>query len=155
RPDDGITLGTAMAISGAAASPNMGNLTSPAVAFFMTIFDVRLGWWMGNPRYEETWRSPGPRLGISYLLSELMAQSDEKKGYVYLSDGGHFENLGVYELVKRHCRLIVACDADCDGDYQFDNLLSLIEKVRTDFGAKIIINFEDIRPQDAVQSAKN
>jgi len=155
RPDNGITVGTAMAISGAAASPNMGNFTSPALAFFMTLFDVRLGWWMGNPRYDNEWKSSGPQLGITYLLSELLAQSDEKKGYVYLSDGGHFENLAVYELIKRRCKLIVVCDADCDGDYVFDNLLSLVEKARTDFGAKIVINFEDIRPQGGVQSVKN
>ena len=153
--DDGITLGTAMAISGAAASPNMGYFTSSATAFFMTLFDVRLGWWMGNPRYQEKWPSPGPRLGITYLISELLAQSDEKKGYVYLSDGGHFENLAVYELIKRRCQLIVACDADCDRGYVFENLLSLIEKARTDFGAKIVINFDEIRPQSGRESVKN
>ncbi len=46
----GVYLGTACAISGAAASPNMGYHTSPALAFLMTIFNVRLGWWLGNPR---------------------------------------------------------------------------------------------------------
>ena len=121
----------------------------------MTLFDVRLGWWMGNPRYQEKWPSPGPRLGITYLISELLAQSDEKKGYVYLSDGGHFENLAVYELIKRRCQLIVACDADCDRGYVFENLLSLIEKARTDFGAKIVINFDEIRPQSGRESVKN
>src|SRR5205085_10134947 len=47
---DGITLGTAVAISGAAASPNMGYMmTSPIVRFIMTLFNVRLGFWLGNP----------------------------------------------------------------------------------------------------------
>src|SRR5437764_11042650 len=45
----GARLGTAMAISGAAASPNMGYYTTGAVAFLLTIFCVRLGWWLGNP----------------------------------------------------------------------------------------------------------
>jgi hypothetical protein len=142
----GISLGTAMAISGAAASPNMGYFTTPATAFYMALFDVRLGWWMGNPRYPKKWQSTGPALGLGYLLSELFGQSDQKKGYVYLSDGGHFENLAVYELIRRRCRLIVACDADCDPQYQFENLLSLIEKARTDFGVRIEINYEAIRP---------
>src|SRR5581483_7037403 len=106
--DCGITLGTAMAISGAAASPNMGYHTSPATAFFMALFDVRLGWWMGNPRNEKKWATTGPALGFGYLFSELFAKSDQKKNYVYLSDGGHFENLAVYELIRRRCRLIVA-----------------------------------------------
>jgi hypothetical protein len=144
--DCGISLGTAMAISGAAASPNMGYHTNPATAFFMALFDVRLGWWMGNPRKAEAWASTGPALGLGYLFSELLAHSDQKKKYVYLSDGGHFENLAVYELIRRRCRLIVACDGDADSAYQFNDLLSLIEKARTDFGVRIEINHASICP---------
>lgn len=146
KTSGGISLGTAMAISGAAASPNMGYYTSAATGLFMTLFDVRLGWWMGNSRYEDKWRSAGPALGLGYLFSELTAQSDQKRSYVYLSDGGHFENLAVYELIRRHCKVIVACDVDADPDYRFENLLGLIEKARTDFGADIVLNFEQIRP---------
>lgn len=144
----GIKLGTAMAISGAAASPNMGYYTSAATGLFMTLFDVRLGWWMGNPRYKEKWEMSGPRLGLGYLFSELIAQSDQQKSFVYLSDGGHFENLAVYELLRRHCKVIVACDADCDDQYQFQNLVDLMEKARTDLGAEIVIDFRQIRPAD-------
>jgi len=142
----GISLGTAMAISGAAASPNMGYYTSVATGLFMTLFDVRLGWWMGNPRYPWKWRSPGPAFGLGYLFSELVAQSDQKKSYVYLSDGGHFENLAVYELLKRHCKVIVACDADADPKYCFENLLALIEKARVDTGAEIVVPCDGISP---------
>jgi hypothetical protein len=153
--DDGIALGTAMAISGAAASPNMGYFTSPATGLFMTLFDVRLGWWMGNSRFTPPWKSAGPTSGLGYLVSELVAQSDQNKGYVYLSDGGHFENLAVYELIKRHCQVIVDCDAGCDDSYAFDDLLSLIEKARTDFGARIEIDFSKIRPNDGRESEYN
>jgi hypothetical protein len=154
--ESGIWLGTAMAISGAAASPNMGYHTSAATAFYMALFDVRLGWWMGNPRYPEKWRSTGPALGLGYLFSEVFAESDQKKGFVYLSDGGHFENLGVYELMRRRCRLIVAGDADCDLQYGFGDLLSLMEKARTDFGARIEIDCSAIRPTDGGrQSERN
>ena len=149
----GISLGTAMAISGAAASPNMGYHTSPATAFFMTLFAVRLGWWMGNPRYPKNWESAGPTLGLAYIFSELLAQSDQQRGYVYLSDGGHFENLGVYELIKRRCRLIIACDADCDEQYGFEDLLSLVEKARADFDARIEIDFAPIRPEPGKRSS--
>lgn len=144
--EGGVSLGTAMAISGAAASPNMGYHTSPATAFFMALFDVRLGWWMGNSRYPKKWTSTGPGLGLGYLFSEVFANSDQQRSYVYLSDGGHFENLAVYELIRRRCRLIVACDADADGAYQFSDLLSLVEKARADFGARIEIKFQDIQP---------
>ncbi len=153
--EKGVALGTAMAISGAAASPNMGYFTSPATGLFMTLFDVRLGWWMGNSRFTPKWESAGPAWGLSYLFSELVAQSDQNKSYVYLSDGGHFENLAVYELIKRHCQVIVACDADSDGQYACENLLSLIEKARTDFGARIEIDFYKIRPKDGRESEFN
>ena len=155
KSEDGIKLGTAMAISGAAASPNMGYYTSPATGLFMTLFDVRLGWWMGNPRYRDKWQSPGPKLGLGYLFSELIAQSDQQKSYVYLSDGGHFENLAVYELLRRHCRVIVACDADCDAQYQFQNLVDLMEKARTDLGAEIVIDFREIRPGDGGRESEH
>jgi Patatin-like phospholipase len=148
KSEDGIKLGTAMAISGAAASPNMGYYTSAATGLFMTLFDVRLGWWMGNPRYCDKWAMPGPKLGLGYLFSELIAQSDQQKSFVYLSDGGHFENLAVYELLRRHCKVIVACDADCDGEYQCQNLVDLMEKARTDLGAEIVIDFRQVRPRD-------
>jgi len=154
-PKGGIGLGTAMAISGAAASPNMGYFGTPATAFFMTLFDVRLGWWMGNPRHENTWQSVGPKLGIRYLLAELLGQSDQNRNYLYLSDGGHFENLGVYELIKRHCKMIVACDVGCDPEYQFQDLIALIEKARTDFGARIELDFTRIRPKICRESDYN
>jgi len=119
----------------------------------MTLFAVRLGWWMGNPRYYWKWKSAGSTLGLAYLFSELLAQSDQQRGYVYLSDGGHFENRGVYELIKRRCRLIVACDADCDEQYGFEDLLSLIEKARADFDARIEIDFAQIRPEPGKRSS--
>ncbi|HKV81038.1 MAG TPA: patatin-like phospholipase family protein [Candidatus Sulfotelmatobacter sp.] len=153
--EGGISLGTAMAISGAAASPNMGYYTSPATAFFMALFDVRLGWWMGNSRDPKKWKSTGPALGLGYLFSEVLAQSDQQKGYVYLSDGGHFENLAVYELIRRRCRVIVACDAGADGSYQFDNLVSLIEKARTDFGARIEIDYGSTRPSNGGRESQH
>lgn len=66
---------------------------------------------------------------------------------MYLSDGGHFENLAIYELVKRRCRLIMACDSDADGAYSCGDLMSVIEKCRTDFGVDIKISVSDIKPQ--------
>ena len=106
-----LGLGTAFAVSGAAASPNQGYHSSPPVAFLLTVFNVRLGWWLQNPARPEVWRKEGPRWGIRYLLSELAGMANDRSKYVYVSDGGHFENLGIYELVRRRCRFIVACDA--------------------------------------------
>ena len=136
---EGITIGTAVAISGAAASPNMGSYSDPALGFLMTLFDVRLGWWIGNPRRDE-WKNGSPRVGFAFLLQELLGSTSDDSKYVYLSDGGHFENLAIYELVRRRCKLIIAGDASCDFDYTFADLHNAIEKCRTDFGVEIVMS---------------
>ncbi len=143
-----LSLGTALAISGAAASPNMGYHSSAPLAFLMTIFNVRLGWWLGNPRRGK-WRNPGPRMGLMYLLAELFGYTDAKASYVYLSDGGHFENLGIYELVRRRCRMVVICDASQDEKYVFSDLGSAIRKCRTDLGVEIDVDIRPLLPDPA------
>ncbi len=142
-----LSLGTAFAISGAAVSPNWGYHSSPPLAFLMTLFNVRLGWWLGNPAHARAWKRPGPWFGLYYLLKELFGSTDEKSRFLYLSDGGHFENLGIYELVRRRCRFIVACDAGQDGELTFADLGNAIRKCRDDFGVDIEINVDPIRKQ--------
>ena len=142
----GGRLGTAMAISGAAASPNMGHYTTGAVSFLLTIFCVRLGWWLGNPKKKVDWESGYPRSSWRAVVNELTGNTDDDQSEVYLSDGGHFDNLGVYELVRRRCRLIIACDAGADPRCDCNDLASVIEKCRTDFGTQIEIPLDDIRP---------
>jgi hypothetical protein len=145
----GAFLGTAMAISGAAASPNMGYHSSPALCLLMTVFNLRLGHWSGNPCHADAWRAYGPKLGGRYLLSELFGLTDSDTPFVYLSDGGHFENLGVYELVRRRCDYIVVIDAGQDGKFQFDDLGNAIRKCYTDFGVRISIDVGALRPDPA------
>lgn len=142
----GPQLGTAMAISGAAANPNQGYNTSPAVSFLMTMFDVRLGWWLGNPRRDGSSKLSSPRFGLAALLSELIGSTDDQTRFVNLSDGGHFDNMGLYELVRRRCSFIVLCDAEQDPEYKFEGLGSAIRKCRIDFGALIEIDPIRIKP---------
>ncbi len=142
----GVPLGTAFAISGAAADPNQGYNTSPTVAFFMTVFDVRLGWWLGNPRRNAESSLPGPRFGLMSLISELLGRTDDQTRFVSLSDGGHFDNMALYELVRRRCRYIVLCDGEQDGDYKFEGLGTAIRKCRIDFGVEIDIDPRAIIP---------
>jgi len=141
-----LRLGLAMAISGAAASPNMGEQTSGSRSFLMTVFNIRLGWWLANPRWTlgNRWEL-GPPLGLLYLFWELLGRTNEENSYVYLSDGGHFENLGLYELVRRRCRHIVVSDAGEDHALQFADLGNAIEKCRTDFGVDIDLDIEQLR----------
>jgi hypothetical protein len=153
--DSGPRLGTAISISGAAASPNMGYHSSSSLAFLMTFFDVRLGFWAGNPRHTTTWTKPGPRIGLFHLLKELFAQTDDEAGYVYLSDGGHFENLGLYELVKRRCKFVVVSDAGCDDAYAFGDLGNAIRKCREDIGVEIELVTTELTPKPVCEGGQN
>jgi hypothetical protein len=135
----GISLGTAMAISGAAANPNMGYHSSPCVTFLMTIFNLRLGWWLGNPGAEgaTSYTHDGPKLAILPLLQEILGLTTDNRMYVNLSDGGHFDNLGLYEMVRRRCRFIVISDAGRDPDYTFEDLGNAVRKISIDLGVPI------------------
>ena len=88
----GISLGTAMAISGAAVSPNMGYHSSPSVTFLMSMLNVRLGWWLGNPTFERgrPYENDGPTWSLVPLLQEALGLTTDERKYIYLSDGGHF-----------------------------------------------------------------
>jgi hypothetical protein len=110
------------------------------------VFNARLGAWLGNPR-RQTWTCPGPWFGPLHLLDEVFGRTNAESNFIYLSDGGHFENLGVYELVRRRCRTIVACDAEADADLNFESLAGVLRKCRTDFGIPIDIDIQPITRQ--------
>jgi len=137
-----LTLGTAMAVSGAAISPNMGYHSSPAVAFLLTLFNARLGWWVQNHNAARGERSFVGR----NLLSEMLSQTTAYGRHVHVSDGGHFENLGLYELVRRRCRFILSVDASADPDRDFEGLGNAIERCRVDFDAHVEIDTGLMRP---------
>lgn len=132
----GPTVGTAIAISGAAVNPNQGYNSSALTAFLLTMFNVRLGWWIGNPRLEK-WKKSGPDYGLLYLLRDLIGKSDINMPYVCLSDGGHFDNMGVYELVRRRCMYIIVGDGEQDEDGICEGLANAIRRCRIDFGVDI------------------
>ncbi len=135
----GLSLGTAMAISGAAASPNMGYHSSPSITLLLALFNVRLGWWLGNPGPEgdKTYKDEGPATAIVPLFQETFGLTTDNKPYVYLSDGGHFENLGLYEMVRRRCRFILVIDAGCDPEFNFEDLGNAVRKIYIDLGIRI------------------
>ena len=187
--DRNINLGTAMAISGAAVSSNMGSNSIAAMAPTLALLNVRLGYWLINPRFalrsstfaslaavartlsmnlvhgmKSFYVAPGvlsdvgqfaalhvrnlrrilARVFKSYLLQEMMGQLDETKPYVYLTDGGHIENLGLYELLRRQCRAIVVVDGEQDGDMAFPSLCKLERYARIDLGVLIDLPWEEI-----------
>ncbi|MEO5898299.1 MAG: patatin-like phospholipase family protein [Vicinamibacterales bacterium] len=151
----GVSLGTAITISGAAASPSMGMFSTPATTFLMTLLNARLGTWVGNPGRagDDTWQRAEPKRGAMLMLDELLGRTTATRPYVYLSDGGHFDNLGLVEMVRRRCRFIVVIDGGADPEYRFDDLANAVRRIRIDLGARI--NFDGSDMSLARQGAGN
>jgi hypothetical protein len=150
--DGGTHMATAVAASGAAISPNWGYHSSPTMAFLLTIFNVRLGLWIRNPRHKrfrlrsKDANPSSPAFGLFYLLGELFGMVNDEASFVYLTDGGHFENMGLYELARRHVMKIVICDAEQDGKFTFEGIGMAIRKCRIDFGAEIDLDISQLVP---------
>jgi hypothetical protein len=140
----GLTLGAAVAASGAAVSPSMGaKKPTAALAMLMTLLNVRLGYWAPTPN-RENWKQSQPRLWPFYLLREFLSQTNDLSSYCHLTDGGHFDNTGLYSLVERGCRYIVMADCGADPQPCFEDLGDAIRRCRIDFGTEIELDIEPL-----------
>jgi predicted acylesterase/phospholipase RssA len=150
-----LDLATAMAVSGAAASSNMGANSIKALTPTLAILNVRLGYWVANPRQLTRDRKPvsvfASVFDQFYFLQELLGLMRENSNTVYLTDGGHIENLGIYELLRRRCELIIAIDAEADPEMSFCSLVTLQRYARIDLGTIINLPWAEIR--DGTRSA--
>ena len=142
-----MSLPTAVAISGAAVNPDMGTRTNRVLAFFMTLLNLRLGYWTFNPK-------PMFKSLITwwpyYHVMELLSKTNTKRQWVNISDGGHIENLGIYELLERRCRLIIAIDASADPEYAFSDLSNLVIRARNELGISIKFR-EGLKPETIIK----
>jgi hypothetical protein len=154
---EGISLGSAITISGAAASPNMGYHSSPFVTFILTLLNVRLGAWLGNPGKagDHTFQLGYPESSVRPIIDEAFGLTNDTSPYVYLWDGGHFENLGLYEMVLRRCHFIVINDAGEDPECSFADLGEAVRKIRIDFGIPIDFDQMTIYPRGAIDALKS
>lgn len=137
----GLGLATAMAISGAAASPHMGLGSKPTLSALLTLLNIRLGLWVPRPG------RAGARIpGFTCLLREMTGVGmSEKSSWLNLSDGGHIENMGVYELLRRRCKFIVCVDGEADPEFTFHGQLTLVRHAQIDLGIRLEPRFDDIR----------
>ena len=133
----GLSLGMALAVSGAAAASAMGIHSTKARAFLLTVANARLGLWFGNPQSATGWQRSEPPLGVEPLAREMLGLTTDHNPYVYLSDGGHYENLGLWEMVARRCRFIIISDAGCDPTYSFEDLSNAVRRIRLDLDIPI------------------
>ncbi|HEX7928390.1 MAG TPA: patatin-like phospholipase family protein [bacterium] len=136
-----MTLSTAMAISGAAANPNaVGAMRDRLVSILMNILNLRLGFWALNPncRFLGWTRRPNHLMpGVPQIIFPKSLGLHERAPFLQLSDGGHFENLALYELIRRKTRLIVLCDGGMDEEYTFQDLRLAIRLIAEDFEAEL------------------
>ncbi|RXT35276.1 patatin-like phospholipase family protein [Bradyrhizobium betae] len=153
RAEQSLDLATAMAISGAAASSNMGSNSIRALTPTLALLNVRLGYWLRNPRYVSArWFR---RFSPLYFWSEISGRLYENSDGVYLTDGGHIENLGVYELLRRRCRVIIAVDAEADTPMNFASLMTLQRYARIDLGVRIDLPWMPIHERTRAVMACN
>ena len=142
-----MTLPAATTISAAAVNPGMGMYSSGILSFIMTLFNARLGFWVNNPLKKiNNFRVWWP----TYFFKELLADINTDLKKVNISDGGHIENLAVYELLRRRCRLIIAVDAGADPDYAFMDLENLAVRARNELGVSIQFR-EDQIPEQTIK----
>jgi hypothetical protein len=143
-----LNLGTALAISGGAASPNAGSATVRPLVFLLTLLNIRLGYWLPHPaRLSQPWWRRRRGAGSTYLLREATGSLKSGTPFINVSDGGHIENLAIYQLLRRRCKVIVAIDAGQDHSLRFEDLMRLVVYARIDLGAEIDIDLEPIRPR--------
>lgn len=136
-----LTLPAAVAMSGAAVAPSMGKLTRRPLTFLLALGNVRLGVWVPNPRWVASgaswigaWRPPRP----SYLLRELFGRNRVDGRYLFVTDGGHYENLGLVELLRRGCTEVYCFDAS--GGESFSELGDAVALARSELGVEIEID---------------
>jgi Patatin-like phospholipase len=145
-------LATAMAISGAAVSSSMGANTIRLLAPTLALLNIRLGYWVRNPRRLYQSDSSFRRLGHSIsrstfsLWSEMTGQVyADTSGEVYLTDGGHIENLGLYELLRRRCALIICVDAEADPEMRLNSFMTLQRYASIDLGIQITLPWQALQ----------
>jgi hypothetical protein len=149
-PRDGqqvTTMGDAITASAAAFNSQMGAWSvklGPAAVFTLSALNLRLGMWWPHPRTRAGFRL---MRGLPFY-KEMLGITSAGGNDIHLSDGGHFENMALYELIRRHCRYIIASDCGADPDVAFDDLGNLVRRVREDFGVEISIDLTPLRPVD-------
>jgi hypothetical protein len=161
-----IDLAALMAISGAAIAPTMPGGRVRGWRFSMAMLNLRLGVWIRNQharrgssravriwsRASRTIRHGGP--GSFYLLREAVGALKSHSTFLNLTDGGHWDNTGVVELIRRRCAHIVCIDASFEAPGRLDAISNAISLARVVAGAMIDIDLSDLVAADGVVARK-
>ncbi|MEI6408165.1 MAG: hypothetical protein WCR52_02175 [Bacteroidota bacterium] len=143
-----MTMPAAVTISAAAVNPGMGVYSNKILSVLMTLFNARLGFWISNPIVLQ--KSFAIVWWPVYFFKELLGQIGLGNRMINISDGGHIENLGVYELLRRGCPLIIAMDAGEDPQYLFEDINNLSIRARNELGLEIRFR-DNQQPEDLIR----
>lgn len=148
QPAPMLSLSAAVAITGAALSPSMGRMSQPSLRPLLAALNIRLGVWLPNPisqsarNFAKERRSRKFTVTIDQLMWEFFGYHSSKSPLLYASDGGHYENLGIVELLRRKCGTIYAVDASQDTPGRASTLVQSILLAEAEIGCEININVE-------------
>lgn len=144
RESEKLKMGQWLGISGAAFSTALGRKTTLGLSLLMGLANIRLGyWWHSKSTGDDSFKNIIRNNAYTYLYHELFASfHGSQRDYLYLTDGGHYENTGIYELLRteRNVKFILACDNGADPDYHFEDLANLIRLAKADLHIKIEVH---------------
>jgi hypothetical protein len=141
-----ITLSAAVAMSGAAIAPSMGKMTRAPLRFLLALTNVRLGVWLPNPIRPPTTAVPANPRQVR-LLYEVAGRHRARSTFLYVTDGGHIENLGLLELLRRECTTIVCLDAAGGSTETFSTLGEAIALAASELNVRVSIDpARDLEP---------
>ncbi len=132
-----VSLSTAVAVSAAAVNSQGGTAIPRAARMVLAALNLGLGYWLPNPRVMVDGDVRGrvqPHFWTAHLLREMVGMNSESSSMLFVSDGGHHDNLGLSALVERGCELVIAVDAAADDDYDFFDLANVVRVLRIDGG---------------------
>lgn len=142
-----MDLATAAAISGAAVSSSMGRFGLGILGPTLALLNLRLGYWLSNPRqFSAKPASTGWYDALRlYLFNEILGRLTTDSSQIYITDGGHIDNIGLYQLLKRRCKLIIVVDAEADSAMNFGAFCDVQRFVRIDEGTRITLDWRQVR----------
>jgi hypothetical protein len=146
-----LNLSSAVAMTGAAVSPAMGRKTRSDLRALFAALNIRLGVWLPNLLKEEVRRKigvrdPKIRVGTTELVKELFGFHSERWDEIYVTDGGHYDNLGLVELLRKRCEEIWCIDASGDRPGRATALAEAILTASGELGAQVDIDLDAFAP---------
>jgi hypothetical protein len=157
-----VSLADVTATSGAAVSPSMGRRATGSVRGLLALLNIRLGAWLPNPLNSKVRedarkareRPPARRWSRFFawtarptrLIGEALGRHTSSAAEVYVTDGGHYENLGLTELIRRHCDELWVVDSAIDRPGDWSGLEQAMTAAQIESGCTFELDFSSWRP---------